>query len=383
MKTIALFSFFNSNNLGDQAISSAFFELLSERLKVVRCSCEGSFEITGCYTPERRSWKEKALHLAKKLLRRRYDTPRYRRFLAALDERIDELDAAVFGGGNLMMDYSPRSASWRKYMDYANRFEARGTPCFALSVGIGPFADPEQGRGAAAVLNKCAWVSFRDERSRDLFLRYGGDPQKAGLSFDPVFLLPQRETREARDAIAVNVIDLRWAEPGYARDLESAYENLICELTEAFPDRTVCLFRTEKNDTELLDSLYRRCRDRGKRIERAEPEDPEALTALYSGAALVIGARMHAMIIAFTQRVPVIGLSWSPKTEEFFRIVGHGNRSFELKDLGSQTAAVIRAASEALSEGWSDPNQVLAAAKQRIGAEIDRVVQIINGSNEP
>ena len=366
MKKILLISFFNSNNIGDRAISKTFFDLLSERFDVTKCSVEGNFDIFDRYVGEKIGAPQRVKHKLCELFGRRYTTPRYRRFLTACRERIGEFDAVVIGGGNIMMDYTERSSSYEKYSDYVSIAKESGVPTFVFSAGIGPFRTGGQAKGAVGVLNGCEYVSFRDESSLALFVENGGNAAIAALSRDPVFLLEKRPGKEKKDVIAVNVIDPRW-DGGVGREaLAEAYAKLTAALAEAFPEKRIVLFSTEKNDAALAENIAERS---SGAANYAGIGSLDGLLEFYSGCSLLVGARMHSMIIAFTQRVPVIALSWSRKIDEFASIAGAA--AFALSDLSSDIPAVVAEAkknADRLPETDGVVNDARRAVMRDIGA---------------
>ena len=88
------------------------------------------------------------------------------------------------------------------------------------------------------------------------------------------------------------------------------------------------------------------------------------------------------MIVAYTQGVPLLGLSWSPKTRDFFRIIGAEERRFELLLPAGQREELLRAAGAALSGEREDRAGVLAEAERSLRADLDRITKIIDGSAE-
>lgn len=371
MQKVLLFSFFNSNNVGDKAIAAQFEDLLAKRFEVVKCSSEGNFDIAGRYVSEKIGMTQKIRHKLCTLTGRRYMTPRYVGFIEKYRRAIRDVDAVVIGGGNIMMDYSPSSASYLKYMDYVSIAEEAGKPCFALSVGIGPFALEQQAKKAVEALNKCRRVSFRDEGSLGIFKSHGGDAEKASVTCDPVFLTKKRESREPKNKIAVNVIDPKWDKNADAEKIADGYLELVRSLSGAFSDKETVLFSTEKNDSGLLKRICEAAKD-DPRVSARTPNSVDELLDLYSETCVLVGARMHSMIIAYTQSIPTVGLSWSKKTSDFLKATDPCGVHFDINDFGERTDQITDRV-RVLMVGPTDNSEFLRRAQNALTEDINRL----------
>ncbi|NTK05486.1 polysaccharide pyruvyl transferase family protein, partial [Enterococcus faecium] len=65
------------------------------------------------------------------------------------------------------------------------------------------------------------------------------------------------------------------------------------------------------------------------------------LIDLYEDLDIIIGTRMHSMIVAISQDIPVIGISWQPKVSEIFKIIDNENSVFDIKTFGEKTDEII------------------------------------------
>ena len=372
MHKVLLFSFFNSNNIGDKAIGSVLYDLLSERFEVSRCSNEGSFDIIGSYPDQRQGLVQRIVHKLDSLTGKRYMTPRYRAFLEEYKNAVKNVDAVVIGGGNIMMDYTDASASYLKYGDYVGAARREGKPCCALGVGIGPFKTEDQAKNAVAVLNGCSRVSFRDANSYDLFVRNGGDAGKASVSCDPVFLLKKRDSAVEKNVIAVNVLDPRWDGGIDRAKTADAYAELCRALAKGFPDKNIALFCTEKNDAAIMREVRGKLGDLPG-VSTAEPQTLEELTGLYAGCGLMIGTRMHSMIIAYTQEVPVIGISWCKKTDDFLKMTDPSGVPFEITDFGERIDEMVARAKHP-PQDKEIRRELIGRAETLIAGDIDKII---------
>lgn len=83
----------------------------------------------------------------------------------------------------------------------------------------------------------------------------------------------------------------------------------------AAEDRAALTAVAERSDFQDL-------RQRGQVTVAPPPDTPGALAALIRSCGVVIAHRMHACIVAYSYRIPVVGLGWDRKLESFFASVG-------------------------------------------------------------
>ena len=77
------------------------------------------------------------------------------------------------------------------------------------------------------------------------------------------------------------------------------------------------------------------------KINEVLVSDLFSLQNLYLSSSLVIGARMHSLIIAFASYVRVIGLSWSQNVDSFFDIIGHSESVVPIEQLGENISYIL------------------------------------------
>ena len=333
MQKVMLFSFFNSNNIGDRVIAEIFFSELNSKYSVIPCSIEGSFEIKNQYVPEKLNVCQRIFNKVLQALSIRYLTPRYKRFLNKYRSEVKSCSHVVFGGGNLLMDYSDKSHSYLKLSDYIRVALENNAECYALSIGIGPFYNSKQACLAAETLNKCKKITFRDEKSYRLFVENGGIADKASVSYDPAFLFARinnisTNNLDKENIIAVNVINPVWDGTQKSASVAEGYIRLIGEISKKSPSSKIVLFCTEKNDIPAREYIIKHFPEGN--ISANNIDSTDDLKALYVKSRIIIGARMHSLIIAYSCHIPVLGLSWASKVDEFFKKINKPEYCFDI-----------------------------------------------------
>ncbi|MGM0114435.1 polysaccharide pyruvyl transferase family protein [Enterococcus sp. DIV0187] len=361
-----LVSFIDSSNIGDRLIAETLSEQLLTGIEIKKYSYklieESQVKINKNLV--RRSKPHdiyykyfRQLPLIKNVVskgkwirsrRRMYDSEDIQRFEAALQQS----DFLMIGGGNAIFDLSPATLSAQRFDQVVSLAKQHQLPIFVSSIGIGPFSTKKQQNAAIATLKKCDFVSFRDKRSLE-YLKNAGHPA-AYASVDPVFLLPEVETFEQLKAqkklqqrIGICVIDYRitgCSRKDYLNYLKDM-KNLIHDLAAA--KKEIILFSSEVQDYETIEALYADFL-KEPQVNVVFVKEKEDLLALYQSLNLVIGTRMHSMIVAVSQFVPIIGLSWQQKVVEMFKNLGIEEDVLAIADLSKKREILSKKIDEKL-----------------------------------
>ena len=361
-----LVSFIDSSNIGDRLIAETLSEQLLTGIEIKKYSYklieESQVKINKNLV--RRSKPHdiyykyfRQLPLIKNVVskgkwvrsrRRMYDSEDIQRFEAALQQS----DFLMIGGGNAIFDLSPATLSAQRFDQVVSLAKQHQLPIFVSSIGIGPFSTKKQQNAAIATLKKCDFVSFRDKRSLE-YLKNAGHPA-AYASVDPVFLLPEVETFEQLKAqkklqqrIGICVIDYRitgCSRKDYLNYLKDM-KNLIHDLAAA--KKEIMLFSSEVQDYETIETLYVEFL-KDPQVTVVFVKEKEDLLALYQSLNLVIGTRMHSMIVAVSQFVPIIGLSWQQKVVEMFKNLGIEEDVLAIADLSKKREILSKKIDEKL-----------------------------------
>ncbi len=232
----------------------------------------------------------------------------------------------VSGGGGLLQDRS----STRSLLYYAGvmllaRLLRR--PVFVYGQGVGPVRG-RIGRAAARMaLRGAAYLSVRDQASLDA-ARDLGVQQPIEVTADPAIAMDI--TRASRGRI---VVAMRPASDWIG--FEDALVDALRDLARTQHVTFVAMDTTE--DRELAVRLV----ERVGAAELADYADLDELGAIIGGADVVIGMRLHALVLAAAAGVRFIGLPYDPKVESFAAAVGQPTVDAAIR--GGDLAALTRA----------------------------------------
>jgi polysaccharide pyruvyl transferase WcaK-like protein len=241
----------------------------------------------------------------------RFGSPGFCRRLGVVSPRsIDAvLDASGFAYSDQWGD-GPAS----ELLEKMNRPARRDIPLILLPQALGPFGDPIVADKCAKVMRRATLVCARDKQSLEAVRNLGGStriaqypdftlgvegrrPQFADLPPDMVAIVPN-----------YRMLDKTKSAGGYLQFVEASIE--IAKRAKLNPVFVLHDANEDRNILKMLSST--------QAIPVIELSDPCELKYFLGQAKVVVGSRFHALVSAFSQGVPCIGLGWSHKYEELF-----------------------------------------------------------------
>jgi polysaccharide pyruvyl transferase WcaK-like protein len=184
-------------------------------------------------------------------------------------------------------------------------------------------------------------AAARDEASRDALRTLGCE---AGLCRDPGLLAAQiwpvqPRARKARPRIGLGITHPVVLSHHASRKLHhttdsalALYETMATRLAAA-GNEVVCFTNGASEDEALLRKLGARAAIRSAAIEIAPRANrPRELAKRIANCDALIAHRLHAAIVAYSYRVPSIGLRWDDKLLGFFDSIGYSGRTAEFDE---------------------------------------------------
>ena len=241
-------------------------------------------------------------------------------------------DGLISGGGSLLQD-ATSAKTIPYYTGIIKLAQWLGKPTFIYSQGIGPVNRRWMDPLIRSCMRKSAYVSVRDAESAELLKRIGVAAGRIEVVPDPVMGLPlpagaaaDRAQAAAENTAAVPVLGVslrHWRKDG--ADLGRAADALA-ELASRRPVRLRFLPFHTPDDVETSKLVMERLSGRlagGSSAELAAPgDDPQQMLLEVSRCDALFGMRLHALIYAANQMVPMLGLSYDPKIDQFLHRLG-------------------------------------------------------------
>lgn len=301
-------------------------------------------------------------------------------------QSVDQADVAVIGGGNLFQD---DDLNFPLKIGLVLRIlRSAGLPIAVYAVGASHHWSLRARELFAGLLgNRIVHVSVRDERSRQNWRGYFGETFDVEISPDPGLLAVEmvekpRETSHGQEptvgvCVTHPVILRRHAGVSFSQvpvQSVSAYRDLGCELVKH--GYKVLLFTNgAREDQSFLDMVMQDPASAdmiasGFLTAAPRPRQPTELLDILQPLSAIVAHRLHANIVAYSFRIPHVGLGWDSKVESFFRSVGR-DRFLAHGDQGPyEIAACVRAA---VAEGIDPARHAHQLEQARKG--IDRLLE--------
>jgi polysaccharide pyruvyl transferase CsaB len=288
---VLLSGYYGFGNLGDEALLEVIAEQVRRRFPAVRLDVLSA-------TPESTAAKFGV-----------EATPRWD--LRAVKAAIARADAVLSGGGGLLQS----ATSLRSLVYYAGILRAairahRKTMIFAQSIG------PLDALGSMVVRRSCRGLdraTVRDERSRALLSSLLAQTPVERTA-DPVFLYDPDATIDlSREGLGPEsapyaLVALRRC-PSFAKGV-ATIARAVDRLSQTHGVRVAFLPLGGRSDAEVSTTVIRACRTAPMLL----PEPTlEKAAAMIAGARIVVGMRLHALVLAARSAVPFLAVSYDPK----------------------------------------------------------------------
>lgn len=272
--------------------------------------------------------------------------------LREVREAIAASDGVISGGGSLLQD-ATGLGSIPYYLGILEMARWARKPTFVYAQGIGPVKRRMFGPFIARAMRKASYVSVRDAESAALLAGFGVPEERVAVVPDPVMGLPLPPV-EGGAAAAVrggaaaggNAGDgLRAAKgEGAAREGgtdrpplvgvsvrfwrgdRSDLDRIAAALAALARERAVRLrflpFH-EGADEDASRYVIERLGDAAAMAEIAPAHDaPQEMLREIDRCDLLVGMRLHSLIYAANREVPLLGLSYDPKIDQFLHRLG-------------------------------------------------------------
>jgi polysaccharide pyruvyl transferase CsaB len=283
-----------------------------------------------------------------------------------------ECDLIILGGGGIFLDYWGAQSSTLLTKDHSgNSYFAgfpllaalNGKPCMLYSVGVGPLFTEEGKSLTRMAFEAASAATVRDTESRELLEAMGVPTDQVRVTADPAYSIPT-DDRRAKEILAavgarpdapligvcvrkwdVNVSPQYWQEQVAAaldRFSEAQNPSFIFVPFQALPGSGLT------DDHEAAQTIRTLMRARGATHLLSDMLLPGEIAGILHQCDLVIGMRLHSLLFAIKESVPVVGVIYDPKVKNLMVREGIGEYAIELQALTSDRLF------ETINRAWSD-----------------------------
>jgi polysaccharide pyruvyl transferase CsaB len=281
--------------------------------------------------------------------------------LPAIRDTAVRTDLMVLGGGGLFQDqqsFDPSAVltSTHGGMSYWAGFALLShlvkRPLAIYGVGVGPLTTDEGMRLTTVSFQAASATAVRDSESARLLQELG--VHGARVTADPVFMmtadreigleiLAQQRIESPQIAVAIR----SWSDDGFVTQLASQLDRLVAahDAQILFVPLQASPHRSENDPAIALKVLSHMKRPSRTAILRGT-YPPEDKVSVMATAEVVIGMRLHAVVMAAAAGVPIVAIAYDPKVTNTMKALGAADMALSLDDLSNLADKVEWAMSE-------------------------------------
>ena len=196
-------------------------------------------------------------------------------------------------------------------------------------ISFGPFAYNWQGRLTAKILNGCDVVAAREEKSYKLMRSYG--VKNLLLLNDLALLVNKTKTIKKKNTIVGFTIRYWLRSRVQQEKLEFSYAQALIRLSQRTGATIQPIIQVAspdfpfEDDKEAVRRVYNHISDGHVPVSvPIKLKSVNHAAKVYGSLDLLLGMRMHSNILAATQGVPFVAISYEHKTEGIARQIGMG-----------------------------------------------------------
>lgn len=359
-RKVVILGWYGNGNLGDEIILDAMLaDLRTEgpALSLVAISDDPK--------------ETERLHHVRSIGSRGTARQRFRRF-----RELVGADLFVIGGGGILGSYGETDVASMAWLVPLRLAHELGVPTMTWGVGIGDRISPREEEAMRKVLGEADSICLRDGRSIERLDRIGVR-ERVTLTADPAVLFPgvissQPLPRPESVPPKVSVFVRHWyvsenrvpdedGWTGFKASLAACLDSLISHRSAEVSFIPMRVKDPVDDDREVAREIAGIMAQGGqaKIVDRLMP--PSELVDVAARSDLVIGMRLHSLILSTTLGVPSMAINYHPKVRSYMESVGAEDWTFEI---GGGMGSRLMDAAEAALNGNYPRERVLARIEE-------------------
>jgi polysaccharide pyruvyl transferase CsaB len=268
---------------------------------------------------------------------------------------VKESDLLVIGGGGIIQD-ATSLGNLLFHLSHAVIAHLVGTPFVCYAVGVGPLQSRIGRQLTAAILKKAQAITVRDHYSAQLLTSIGISDNLIKATSDPAMNLPftdevnndpvyqkilQTKAHDKRPLIGISlrpVLDKYNILPG-EYSISAATDDLIQNvlkvadnLTKQLDVRFLFISMHPSQDDPIGHLFTRKMEGKAPVIMATGQLPPQIMMSIIGQSDLLIGMRLHSLILASRSHIPMLALSYAPKVSGFLSLLGQEKLVLRLSD---------------------------------------------------
>ena len=241
-------------------------------------------------------------------------------------EAVKKCDVLLSGGGSLLQDRtSTRSIVY--YLSIIKLAKMMGKKVMLYANGIGPVEKTKNRNLLKNVVNKVDLITLREQNSFDELRNMGVNNKRVFVTADPVFTMEPVSKERAKELLKAEEIPTDKPIVGVSvrnwKNL-SSFTTDLAALCDKIHDKLGCeivfIPMQQPNDSVISENVRKNMKSNSYLIK--ENCTPQELMGIIGTMELVISMRLHTLIFAAKERIPLLGFVFSPKIDYYLNEFG-------------------------------------------------------------
>lgn len=382
-KKIVISGYYGFRNSGDEAVLKSILTALEEQSQRTSIEVE-PIVLSGDPEWTQQTYGVRAVHRMK---------------LGEVRRAIKESDGLISGGGSLLQD----ATGWKSipyYLGILKLAQNMKKPTFIYAQGVGPVHRKIFHPMIRGVFKHCEYISVRDEDSAKLIQSYGIQWNDVKVVPDPVMGLPLPDESKVKKAAAYGGGSARRTTPRQEeeelpvigvsvrfwdkerRELDAIAEGLkkLAEQRKVHIRLLPFHLPADEEASAYVKKKIGHLNGTGSKVSTCSQQtDPQMMLLEVSRCKLLLGMRLHSLIYAASQRVPLAGVSYDPKIDAFLQRL-HSEPVGSTDSLeADKLLATLNDMLDSHAEWLADKEEAIAALKEQAQEPAAHILKFLSG----
>ncbi len=306
---------------------------------------------------------------------------------------ISRADIFILGGGGILMDYGDSNRNVSKWLNDMKVAQRLGVPTMTAGIGVGKIWIDESKKLIAEVLPRANKICVRDAQSA-IALSALGIQGNVIVAADVALLLPQIERFQRRTRPRSGPTILVCLRHWYVTRNETVNEEIFLGMKSSLARLLSHLSSIEKATIRFVPfSINKKKKDDDCVVAQDVVDlmgnspnvtmldhvpSAEEFIELLCDSDLLIGMRLHSLILASAAQVPCIGINYDDKVMNFMSSIGAGDWTLLPEEANYENLQRLADSALKQSHQSSPIRGLIFERKKAAKTNIDIAVQILD-----
>jgi len=245
----------------------------------------------------------------------------YRFSIREVLKAIKKCDVLLSGGGSLLQD-STSTRSLMYYLSIILAARIMGKKVMLYANGIGPVSREKNRRIVKMVVNKADLITLREANSYAELKAMGVEERKCFVTADPVFTMDSITKQQGMELLKKAGVPTDKSFVGVSvrnwKDMDGFVDEFaqLCDTIQQKYHKTIVFIVMQvPHDIKISQKVQKRMKTKSYLLKNNY--SPYEIMGIIKCMDFILSMRLHTLIFAARQRVPLIGFVYDPKIEYY------------------------------------------------------------------